>query len=106
MIGSGPGRTAGATAAMSAYDAAAPAFDRHRALPDGVQQAIRAAILAGVEVASPRLLDVRAGTGGMAEPLAPEEYHSVALAVAFGMLLEFARRGRHDLPLPRLAQAD
>ena len=106
MIGSGPVRTAGATAAMSAYDAVAPAFDRHRALPDGVQQAIRAAILAGVEVASPRLLDLGAGTGRIGEAFVAAGDDYVAVDVSLGMLREFARRGRHDLPLPRLAQAD
>jgi SAM-dependent methyltransferase len=106
MIGSGPVRTAGATAAMSAYDAAAPAFDRHRALPDGVQQAIRAAILAGVEVASPRLLDLGAGTGRIGEAFVAAGDDYVAVDLSLGMLREFARRGRHDLPSPRLAQAD
>jgi SAM-dependent methyltransferase len=106
MIGSGPVRTAGATAAMSAYDAAAPAFDRHRALPNGVQQAIRAAILAGVEVASPRLLDLGAGTGRIGEAFVAAGDDYVAVDLSLGMLREFARRGRHDLPSPRLAQAD
>jgi len=63
MIGSVPVRAAGATVAMSAYDAAAPAFDRHRPLPAGATQAIRTAILAALDVASPRLLDLGAGTG-------------------------------------------
>ena len=35
MIGSVPVSAAGVTAVTSPYDAAAPAFDRHRALPDG-----------------------------------------------------------------------
>src|ERR1700757_131196 len=48
---------------MSAYDAAAPTFERHRALPDGVPRAVRAAVLAAVGVPSPRLLDLGAGTG-------------------------------------------
>jgi SAM-dependent methyltransferase len=106
MIGSGPVRTAGATAAMSAYDAAAPAFDRHRALPDGVPQAIRAAILAAAGVASPRLLDLGAGTGRIGEPFVAAGDDYVAVDLSLGMLREFACRGRHDLPLPRLAQAD
>jgi ubiquinone/menaquinone biosynthesis C-methylase UbiE len=106
MIGSGPVRTAGATAATSAYDAAAPAFDRHRALPDGVPQAIRTAILAAVQVASPRLLDLGAGTGRIGEPFVAAGDDYVAVDLSLGMLREFAHRGRPGLPLPRLAQAD
>ena len=48
---------------MSVYDAAAPSFEGHRALPDDVPEAIRAAVLEAVETASPRLLDLGAGTG-------------------------------------------
>src|SRR5712671_7601093 len=103
MIGSVPVCTAGVT---SPYDAGAPAFDRHRALPDGVPQAIRSAILAAAEVASPRLLDLGAGTGRIGEPFAAAGDDYVAVDLSLGMLREFARRGRPGLPLPRLAQAD
>ena len=106
MIGSVPVRAAGATVAMSAYDAAAPAFDRHRPLPAGATQAIRTAILAALDVASPRLLDLGAGTGRIGEPFVAAGDDYVAVDLSLGMLREFARRGRHDLPLPRLAQAD
>jgi len=95
-----------AAPAISAYDAAAPVFDRHRALPAGAPQAIRAAILAALEVASPRLLDLGAGTGRIGEPFVAAGDDYVAIDLSFGMLREFARRGRHDLPFPRLAQAD
>jgi len=103
MIGSVPVGAAGVT---SPYDAGAPAFDRHRALPDGVPQAIRAAILAAAGVASPRLLDLGAGTGRIGEPFVAAGDDYVAVDLSLGMLREFACRGRHDLPLPRLAQAD
>jgi len=106
MIGSVPVSAAGVTAVTSPYDAAAPAFDRHRALPDGVPQAIRSAILAAAEVASPRLLDLGAGTGRIGEPFVAAGDDYVAVDLSLGMLREFACRGRHDLPLPRLAQAD
>ena len=47
---------------VSAYDAIAPRFERDRALPDGVAEAIRAAVLAAAP-ARPRLLDLGAGSG-------------------------------------------
>ena len=106
MIGSVPVRAAGATVAMSAYDAAAPAFDRHHPLPAGATQAIRTAILAALDVASPRLLDLGAGTGRIGEAFVAAGDDYVAVDLSLGMLREFARRGRPGLPLPRLAQAD
>jgi len=49
---------------VSAYDAAAASFNRHRALPDGVAEAVRSAAMAAVGgVPRPRLLDIGAGTG-------------------------------------------
>ena len=39
---------------VSAYDAAAPRFDRPRALPNGVAESIRAAVLAVASVPRPR----------------------------------------------------
>ncbi len=93
----------GRMAAMSAYDAAAPSFERHRALPAGVPPAIRAAILAALDVASPRLLDLGAGTGRIGEPFVAAGDDYVAVDLSLGMLREFACRGR---PLPRIAQAD
>jgi hypothetical protein len=59
---------------MSAYDAAAPSFDRHRALPACVSQAIRTAVLgsavlgAAAETRRPRLLDLGAGGGRIGWP--------------------------------------
>ena len=96
--------TSAGSARSSAFDAAAPRFDRHRALPDGVPAAIRAAVLVGTKVASPRLLDLGAGTGriGRAFVAAGDDYAGIDLSL--GMLREFARHmaaGR-----PPLAQAD
>jgi ubiquinone/menaquinone biosynthesis C-methylase UbiE len=85
----------------SAFDIAAPTFERHRALPDGVPEAIRRAILDAVEATSPRLLDVGAGSGriGAAFVAAGDDY--VGVDLSFPMLGEFAQRGA-----TRLVQAD
>ena len=89
--------------AASAFDAAAPRFDRHRALPEGVPQAVRAAVLAAAAVPSPRLLDLGAGTGriGRAFVAAGDDY--VGIDLSLGMLHEFAG---HVAQPPPLAQAD
>src|SRR5437899_982035 len=63
------GEEAQRTRGASAYDAAAPTFDRHRALPDGAAPAIRAAVLAAAGHSSrPRLLDLGAGSGRIGWP--------------------------------------
>jgi ubiquinone/menaquinone biosynthesis C-methylase UbiE len=77
---------------MSVYDAAAPTFDRHRALPDGAPEAIRAAVLEAVEAASPRLLDLGAGTGRIGIPFIAARDDYVGVDLSFGMLSEFKRR--------------
>ncbi len=84
-----------------AFDIAAPAFARHRALPDGVPEAIRAAILDAIDTPSPRLLDLGAGTGriGRAFVAAGDDYVGVDLSLA--MLREFPHVGS-----VRLVQAD
>jgi SAM-dependent methyltransferase len=86
---------------QSGFDAAAAQFDHHRALPDGVPQAIRTAIL-GALAPSPRLLDLGAGTGriGHAFVGAGDDYVGVDLSLA--MLRAFAARAQ----APALAQAD
>jgi len=53
---------------MSAYDAAAPSFDRHRALPYGVPDTIRDTILRAGLPPRPRLLDLGAGSGRIGRP--------------------------------------
>ena len=50
-------------ATSSAYDATAPSFDRHRALPAGVVEGIRDAVLGATGLSRPRILDLGAGTG-------------------------------------------
>ena len=88
---------------MSAYDAAAPTFERHRALPEGVPRAVRAAVLAALGMPSPRLLDLGAGTGriGRAFVAAGDDY--VGIDLSGGMLRAFARGAAQS---PPLAQAD
>jgi ubiquinone/menaquinone biosynthesis C-methylase UbiE len=88
---------------MSAYDAAAPAFERHRALPESVPPAVRAAVLAAVAAPAPRLLDLGAGTGRFGRPFVAAGDDYVGVDLSLGMLHEFAR---HGTPPPRLAQAD
>lgn len=92
--------------AASPYDAAAPSFDRYRALPQGVPEKIRIAILGALGTTRPRVLDLGAGTGriGRAFVVAGDDYVGVDLSL--GMLREFARRSRQAIPTPRLVQAD
>jgi SAM-dependent methyltransferase len=90
-------------AQASAFDALAPRFDRDRALPEGVTQAVRATVLDAVGVARPRLLDLGAGTGRMGWPFVAAGDDYVGLDLSLGMLQAFAQRcGR----VPRLVQAD
>jgi ubiquinone/menaquinone biosynthesis C-methylase UbiE len=93
----------GCGAASAAFDAAAARFDHHRALPNGVPQAVRAAIL-GTLAPSPRLLDLGAGTGriGRAFVAAGDDY--VGIDLSLGMLREFVTGP--DGPAAPLAQAD
>jgi ubiquinone/menaquinone biosynthesis C-methylase UbiE len=88
-----------------AFDGVAPTFDRHRALPDGVPEAIRAAVLEAVEAASPRLLDLGAGTGRIGIPFVAARDDYVGVDLSFGMLGAFAQRGGGGRA-PRLVQAD
>jgi demethylmenaquinone methyltransferase/2-methoxy-6-polyprenyl-1,4-benzoquinol methylase len=91
----------GRGSAASPYDAGAPSFDRFRALPDGVPEEIRAAVLAALAAPSPRLLDIGAGTGRIGAPFVAADDDYVGVDLSLGMLREFARRGA-----ARLAQAD
>jgi ubiquinone/menaquinone biosynthesis C-methylase UbiE len=87
---------------MSVYDAMAPDFERRRALPEGVAEAVRNTILQSGLPKQPRVLDLGAGTGRIGRPfvLAGDDYFGADLS--FGMLQTFA--GRH--PGARLTQAD
>jgi ubiquinone/menaquinone biosynthesis C-methylase UbiE len=105
-IGSGEDSVAEERGVMSAYDAAAPTFERHRALPDGVPRAIRAAVLAAITVPSPRLLDLGAGTGRFGRPFVSAGDDYVGIDLSFGMLREFAAMSEPGRVAPRLAQAD
>jgi SAM-dependent methyltransferase len=89
----------------AAFDVTAPTFDRHRALPDGAAQAIRAAVLAAVDASSPRLLDLGAGTGRIGWPFVAAGDDYVGIDLSLGMLQAFIERaGRKRVT--RLVQAD
>ena len=90
---------------MSAYDAVAPNFDSHRALPGGVPEAIRAAVLRCTS-AQPRLLDLGAGGGRIGRPFVSAGDDYVGVDLSWGMLREFAQRAGGQGSAPRLAQAD
>jgi ubiquinone/menaquinone biosynthesis C-methylase UbiE len=80
--------------ARSAYDARAADFERHRALPDGVAQSIRDAVLTAVgPVTRPRVLDIGAGTGRIGWPFVAAGDDYVGVDLSGGMLRVFA--GRH-----------
>jgi len=85
----------------SAFDLTAPTFERHRALPDGVAAAIRAAILGAIETPSPRLLDLGAGTGRIGRTFVAAGDDYVGLDLSLAMLREFP----HTAGV-RLIQAD
>jgi len=97
---------------MSAFDAAAPSFDRHRTLPDGVAKAIRNAVIAAAGgVPRPLLLDIGAGAGRIGRPFVAAGDNYVGVDLSFGMLRVFLHRatcgGAAPRPAPpRLARAD
>jgi demethylmenaquinone methyltransferase/2-methoxy-6-polyprenyl-1,4-benzoquinol methylase len=87
----------------SAFDAIASNFERFRALPSGVPEAIRLALWTAVQLPSPaRVLDLGAGTGrfGKAFIEAGDNYTGVDMALP--MLREFKGSAREAV----LAQAD
>jgi ubiquinone/menaquinone biosynthesis C-methylase UbiE len=88
------------------FDSVAPTFDRHRALPEGAPEAIRAAVLNAVGAASPRLLDLGAGTGRIGIPFVAAGDDYVGIDLSFGMLCEFKRRAAECAGASRLVQAD
>ena len=89
--------------AGSAYDAIAPRFDRDRALPEGVGEAIRVAVRDAAGVARPRLLDLGAGSGRIGRPFVAAGDDYVGADLSLGMLQAFATRSERAA---RLVQAD
>lgn len=87
----------------SAFDAVAPSFERFRALPDGVPEAIRSAIYTTAHIPSPaRVLDLGAGTGRIGRIFVQAGDSYVGLDTSFGMLQEFQRNTKNGF----LVQAD
>lgn len=76
---------------MSNFDASAPEFDRHRALPDGAAKAVRAAVLAALPP-HPRLLDLGAGSGRIGWPFVSANDNYVGADLSFAMLRAFRNR--------------
>jgi ubiquinone/menaquinone biosynthesis C-methylase UbiE len=89
-----------------AFDSVAPTFERHRALPDGVPEAIRALVLEAADASPPRLLDLGAGTGRIGIPFIAAGDDYVGVDLSFGMLSEFRRRAGSCARAPRLVRAD
>jgi ubiquinone/menaquinone biosynthesis C-methylase UbiE len=86
----------------SPFDAMARSFDRDRALPDGVAETVRTAILGAVASGGnaaarerPRLLDLGAGTGRIGWPFVAAGDDYVGIDLSSGMLRLFAGRCDH-----------
>jgi len=92
----------------SEFDAIAPSFDRYRAFPPGVPEAIRSAIRTSMTAPGrPRVLDLGAGTGRIGKAFVAAGDAYVGVDRSLGMLREFAAQtcainGRASF----LAQAD
>jgi SAM-dependent methyltransferase len=96
----------------SAYDAMAASFDRHRSLPDGVAETVRAAILGALASSGgaaiggrPAVLDLGAGSGRFGWPFVAAGDDYVGVDLSGGMLRVFAARPAGGGRL-RLVQAD
>lgn len=76
---------------MSVYDAVAPSFDRHRALPDAAAKAVRASVI-GALPQRPRLLDLGAGSGRIGWPFVTAHDDYIGVDLSFGMLHAFRQR--------------
>jgi ubiquinone/menaquinone biosynthesis C-methylase UbiE len=86
----------------SPFDAMARSFDHDRALPDGVAETVRTAILgalaSGGNAAArkrPRLLDLGAGTGRIGWPFVAAGDDYVGVDLSYGMLRVLAGRCDH-----------
>jgi ubiquinone/menaquinone biosynthesis C-methylase UbiE len=93
---------------MPDFDAAAPTFDRYRALPRGVPGTIRSAIWTSISAPPrPHVLDLGAGTGRIGKAFVAAGDAYVGVDLSMGMLREFvAQTGAMDGRVPCLAQAD
>jgi ubiquinone/menaquinone biosynthesis C-methylase UbiE len=92
---------------MSEFDRVSSDFDRFRALPPEITDAIRGAIREAIGVPRPSILEVGAGTGriGSAFLKAGEPY--VGVDDSSGMLAKFAEKTGPRLPYgPPLVQGD
>jgi ubiquinone/menaquinone biosynthesis C-methylase UbiE len=103
-----PVSVGGERPSTSSFDALAPSFDRHRALPVEVAETVRGAILAaltGPAGARPRVLDLGAGSGRIGWPFVSAGDDYVGVDLSGGMLRVFA--GRLDTGTrAELVQAD
>jgi ubiquinone/menaquinone biosynthesis C-methylase UbiE len=85
------------------FDAVAPTFERYRALPRGVPEAIRSAILQATrKQPTARVLDLGAGTGRIGKAFVAADDFYVGVDASLGMLQEFLLTTRTLC----LAQAD
>jgi ubiquinone/menaquinone biosynthesis C-methylase UbiE len=71
------------------FDAAAPAFERYRSLPEEVPEAIRSAVLSHIARQRPRILDIGAGTGRIGRAFVNAGDNYVGLDLSMPMLREF-----------------
>jgi ubiquinone/menaquinone biosynthesis C-methylase UbiE len=93
---------------ISDFDAVAEEFDRFRALPDGIAEAIRRAMWDTLGPAPRwRVLDLGAGTGRIGEAFIAAGDAYIGVDASARMLARFAAKGTtRDGALPALAQAD
>jgi ubiquinone/menaquinone biosynthesis C-methylase UbiE len=83
----------------SPFDAVARSFDRDRALPNGVAETVRTAILGALASGAndgarprPRVLDLGAGSGRIGWPFVAAGDDYVGVDLSYGMLRAFASR--------------
>jgi ubiquinone/menaquinone biosynthesis C-methylase UbiE len=81
----------------SAFDAGASSFERFRALPDAVPEAVRSAIHGALNIPLPaRVLDLGAGTGRIGRIFAQAGDLYCGLDASLGMLQEFRRNAKNS----------
>lgn len=87
----------------SIFDPRAASFDSHRSLPDGVPEAIRAAVRqSSLGSTQRRVLDLGAGTGRIGKAFVAAGEFYVGVDFSLGMLRQFAAQ----CPVACLLQAD